>query len=148
MRGDPEVIETLNDVLTAELTAINQYFIHAKMCQNWGYAKLAARKRAESIEEMHHADRVIDRILFLDGVPNMQRLFSVKVGERYKDLKRYRPQEWNELVVTVMGGVARAEANGELLEAAIPLPATGPIGLEGDRGQMEYRRIRIKPLSD
>jgi 3-keto-disaccharide hydrolase len=66
----------------------------------------------------------------------------------YKELKRYRPQEWNELVVTVRGGIARAEANGELLEAAIPLPATGPIGLEGDRGQMEYRRIRIKILKD
>lgn len=81
MRGDPDIIETLNEVLTAELTAINQYFVHSKMCANWGYERLAAKKYAESIEEMKHADRVIDRILYLEGVPNMQRLFAVKVGE-------------------------------------------------------------------
>ena len=81
MKGDAQVIEALNEVLTAELTAINQYFIHAKMCQNWGYLRLAAKNRAESIDEMQHADKVIDRILYLDGVPNMQRLFPVKVGE-------------------------------------------------------------------
>jgi len=81
MKGDSKIIEVLNDVLTSELTAINQYFVHAKMCENWGYQKLAAKKREESIEEMKHADEVIDRILFLDGVPNMQRLNPVKVGE-------------------------------------------------------------------
>ena len=81
MRGDPAVIEALNNILTAELTAINQYFVHAKMCENWGYQKLAAKKREESIEEMKHADEIIDRILFLDGVPNMQRLNPVRVGE-------------------------------------------------------------------
>ena len=81
MKGDPEIIALLNDVLTAELTAINQYFIHAKMCANWGYTKLASKKKEESIEEMRDADAVIDRILFLDGVPNMQRLNPVKVGE-------------------------------------------------------------------
>src|SRR5499425_1878798 len=81
MRGDPAVIEVLNDVLTAELTAINQYFIHHKMCENWGYKRLSSKKRSESIEEMKHADRVIERILFLDGTPNMQRLSPVRVGE-------------------------------------------------------------------
>ena len=81
MKGDSKIIEALNEVLTSELTAINQYFVHAKMCENWGYQKLAAKKREESIEEMKHADKVIDRILFLDGVPNMQRLNPVKVGE-------------------------------------------------------------------
>ena len=69
MQGNPEVIELLNDVLTAELTAINQYFIHAKMMSNWGYERLATRTRAESIDEMHHAEQVIERILFLDGMP-------------------------------------------------------------------------------
>ena len=81
MKGDAHVIEALNDVLTAELTAINQYFVHAKMCDNWGYQRLASKKREESIEEMKHADDVIERILFLDGVPNMQRLSPVRVGE-------------------------------------------------------------------
>jgi bacterioferritin len=81
MRGDPAVIEALNSILTAELTAINQYFIHAKMCRNWGFLRLAKHNRDESIDEMKHADAVIERILFLDGVPNMQRLSSVRVGE-------------------------------------------------------------------
>lgn len=81
MRGDPQILEALNEILTAELTAINQYFIHAKMCANWGYQRLAKKKREESIEEMKDADHVIERILFLDGVPNMQRLFPVRVGE-------------------------------------------------------------------
>lgn len=81
MRGDAEIIEVLNDVLTSELTAINQYFIHHKMCENWGYTRLSAKKYQESIEEMKHADKVIARILYLDGVPNMQRMNPVCVGE-------------------------------------------------------------------
>jgi bacterioferritin len=81
VRGDPQVIEALNEILTAELTAINQYFIHARMCANWGYERLAKKKREESIDEMKDADAVIERILFLDGVPNMQRLNPVRVGE-------------------------------------------------------------------
>ena len=81
MQGNAAIIEALNTVLTAELTAINQYFIHYKMCANWGYKKLAHNKREESIEEMKHAERVIDRILFLDGIPNMQRMDPVQAGE-------------------------------------------------------------------
>ena len=81
MKSDPAIIDALNEVLTAELTAINQYFIHAKMCANWGYTRLAAQKRHESIGEMKHADAVIERILYLDGIPNMQRLSPVRVGE-------------------------------------------------------------------
>jgi bacterioferritin len=81
MKGHDEVIKVLNEVLTSELTAINQYFIHAKMCEDWGFQRLAAKKKEESIEEMKHADAVIARILFLEGVPNMQRYFPVNVGE-------------------------------------------------------------------
>ncbi len=81
MQGDPEIIELLNEVLTAELTAINQYFIHAKMCENWGYRRLAEKVRDESIDEMKDADELIERILYLEGVPNLQRLGSVTVGE-------------------------------------------------------------------
>ncbi len=81
MKGDPEIIERLNDCLTAELTAINQYFIHSRMCENWGYVRLAKQKYDESIDEMKHADAVIKRILYFDGTPNMQRLNPVRVGE-------------------------------------------------------------------
>ena len=81
MKGDPTVIEMLNELLTAELTVINQYFIHSKMCDNWGYERLAAKVREESIDEMRDAEKLIDRILYLDGVPNLQRLNHVGVGE-------------------------------------------------------------------
>ena len=81
MKGDDQIIEALNEVLTSELTAINQYFIHHKMCDNWGYSRLSHKKREESIDEMKHADRIIERILYLDGVPNMQRMNPVRVGE-------------------------------------------------------------------
>ena len=81
MQGDSKVIELLNEVLTAELTAINHYFIHAKMCSDWGYTKLAGLVRAESIDEMRHAEQLIDRILYLDGIPNVQRYGKISVGE-------------------------------------------------------------------
>jgi len=81
VKGNASIIEALNEVLTAELTAINQYFIHHKMCENWGYERLAKKKREEAIEEMKHADSVIGRILYLDGIPNMQRLSPLRIGE-------------------------------------------------------------------
>lgn len=81
MKGNAKVIEALNEILTGELTAINQYFVHAKMCANWGYERLAHKIREESLGEMKHADILIERILFLEGVPNMQRLEKVRVGE-------------------------------------------------------------------
>jgi len=81
MKGDDRVIELLNDVLTGELTAVNQYFIHARMCENWGYERLWKKIRAESIDEMKHADKLIERILYLDGLPNLQRLGKVNVGQ-------------------------------------------------------------------
>src|ERR1044071_9601341 len=88
MRGDPQIIDALNEILTSELVAINQYFIHHKMLENWGYKRLSKKKREESIEEMKHADRVIERILNLDGVPNMQRLGPVRVGEEPIEMHR------------------------------------------------------------
>jgi bacterioferritin len=81
MRGEPAIIEFLNEALSAELAAINQYFAHSKLCQNWGYERLAEKYREESIEEMHDAEKLIDRILLLDGMPNLQRLGPVRVGE-------------------------------------------------------------------
>jgi len=84
MRGNDKVLQFLNEVLKAELTAINQYFLHAKMCENWGYQKLAKYNQDESIDEMKHADRLLQRILFLEGAPNMSDLFPIKVGADVK----------------------------------------------------------------
>ncbi|MGH9164900.1 MAG: ferritin-like domain-containing protein, partial [Acidimicrobiales bacterium] len=81
MQGDDGIIELLNDCLTAELTAINQYFVDAKMCDNWGYGRLGASFRTESIDEMKDAEALLDRILYLDGIPNLQRLGTGRVGE-------------------------------------------------------------------
>jgi len=85
MRGDDEIIALLNEQLTSELTAINQYFLHAKMQANWGFTKLAEHTRKESIEEMQHAERITDRILFLEGLPNYQRLFNLRVGQTVRE---------------------------------------------------------------
>jgi bacterioferritin len=124
MQGNTEILEALNGVLTAELTAINQYFIHHRMCANWGYGKLSAKKREESIEEMQHADKVIDRILFLDGIPNMQRLGSVGIGEDPVEQHRLDLELELEAVANLNRGIALAREAGdngsrELLEAIL-----------------------------
>ena len=85
MKGDPKVIEYLQEVLTGELTAINQYFLHAEMMDNWGYKRLSAKTRKESIEEMQHAERLLERMLYLDGSPNMKNLFPLRIGQNVKE---------------------------------------------------------------
>ena len=85
MQGDPEVLKLLNEQLSSELTAINQYFLHSKMQDNWGFTELAAHTRAESFDEMRHAEAITDRILLLDGLPNYQRLFSLRVGQTLRE---------------------------------------------------------------
>lgn len=86
LKGGKEIIAALNEVLEAELTAINQYFLHAKMLKDWGYTKLASKVRAESIDEMKHADALIERILYLDGVPNVQKLGRIRIGETVPEM--------------------------------------------------------------
>ena len=88
MKGDPKVIELLNEALKEELTAINQYWLHYRMLENWGVKKLADYERSESIDEMKHADRLADRILFLDGLPNFQALGRLRVGENVAEILR------------------------------------------------------------
>lgn len=85
MESSPTIHDLLNDVLTAELTSVNQYFVHAKMCANWGYQHLADKIREESFGEMKHAEKVIERLLYLEGVPNMQRLGNIRIGERVRE---------------------------------------------------------------
>lgn len=86
MKGKKEVIDILAEVLTAELTAINQYFIHAKLCKNWGYLELADYLRKESIEEMKHADEIIERILYFDGIPDLQKYSKINVGQTVPEM--------------------------------------------------------------
>ncbi len=85
MQGDPDVLKLLNEQLTSELTAINQYFLHSKMQANWGFTELAEYTRKESFEEMQHAETITDRILLLDGLPNYQRLFSLRIGQTLRE---------------------------------------------------------------
>ena len=110
MKGNDEVIKVLQDVLCAELTAINQYFIHARMNENWGYKKLAAFIQKESIEEMRHAQELIDRILYLDGVPNMQKYMKINVGKTV-------PEQFKLDVAVEYDAVARLNKGIELTRA-------------------------------
>ncbi|MGD8316244.1 MAG: bacterioferritin [Myxococcales bacterium] len=135
MKGNEDVIAVLNEVLTSELTAINQYFIHSKMCEDWGFPKLAKKKKAESIEEMHHADQVIARILFLEGVPNMQRYFPIKVGEGPIEQHRLDLELEYDAVKRLNDGIALCRDKGdngtrELLESILEQEEEGIDWLE------------------
>ena len=115
MQGKPEIIDGLNRALTIELTAINQYFIQAKMCKNWGLMRLAAKHYEESIGEMKHADKIIERILFLEGVPEIARYDVIRVGANVKEQFEYD-------LALESGGVA---AYNELVDLAIKVKDNG-----------------------
>ena len=113
MRGKDEIIELLNELLTAELTAINQYYAHYKMCENWGFHGLAGKFREFAMEEMKDADEVIERILFLEGIPNMQRLGPVTVGEDVPEQIALLRQLEEEAVERLNRGIARCRDAGD-----------------------------------
>ena len=113
MQGDSEIVEILNEVLTAELTAVNQYFVDAKMFANWGYSNLAAHFREESIDEMKDADALIERILYLEGLPNVQRLGTVRVGETATEKFQAALQLEVEAVDRLNRGIATCTAKGD-----------------------------------
>ncbi|MBB6365427.1 bacterioferritin [Xanthomonas sp. PPL568] len=110
MKGDSKVIEFLNKVLYNELTAINQYFLHAKMLKNWGLKELAEHEYKESIDEMKHADKLADRILFLEGLPNFQALGKLRIGENPKEILECDLALEREGTVTLRDGIAYAES--------------------------------------
>src|SRR3954464_13005175 len=119
MQGDARVIEFLNEQLTAELTAINQYFLHAKMQENWGYTKLAAHTKHESIDEMRHAEVLTDRILFLDGLPNYQKLFALRIGEPVQEMFECDMKMEGEAVDRVRRGIDHMRSVGDVTSARI-----------------------------
>lgn len=132
MQGNAEIIELLNEVLTSELTAINQYFIHAKMRENWGFKKLAAVARRESIEEMEDADKIIERILYFDGVPNLQRYNPVLVGETVPEQLALELETEKAAIERYNRGIALAVAKGD----------------NGSRELMEHRLVDEESHAD
>jgi bacterioferritin len=119
MRGDDRVIEFLNEQLTAELTAINQYFLHGKMQENFGWVKLARHTRAESIDEMRHAETLTDRILFLDGLPNFQRLFPLRIGQTIIQMLEADLAVETEAVDRLRRGIEYMRSIGDVTSANI-----------------------------
>ena len=117
MQGDAEVIALLNEQLTSELTAINQYFLHAKMQENWGYTLLAHKTREESIEEMHHAEEVTDRILFLEGLPNYQKLLPLRIGQTVKEQFEADLSVELDVVARLRPGIAMCREKGDITSA-------------------------------
>ncbi|MEM9489742.1 MAG: bacterioferritin [Myxococcota bacterium] len=155
MKGSSKIIDLLNDVLTAELTAVNQYWVHARMCQSWGYERLWKKIRAESIDEMKHADELIARILYLDGIPNLQRLGKVMVGqtvpEQFKldlDMEYAALKRFNHCIpVCVAEG---DNGSRELLERMLISEEEhtdwleAQIGLIEQLGETQYLALQVK----
>jgi bacterioferritin len=142
MKGNKKVIDLLNTVLCAELTAINQYFVHAKMCQNWGYDRLYEKIRAESIDEMKHADLLIERILYLNGVPNMQKLSKVTVGETVPEQLKVDLDLEHEAIPMLNQGIELCRSVGdngtrELLEGILKAEETHTDWLEAQATLLE-----------
>lgn len=119
MHGDPQILELLNEQLTAELTAINQYFLHAKLQEHWGYTKLAHWTRHESIDEMKHAEKLTDRILFLEGLPNYQRLNALRIGQTLEEMFRADLAVEMEAIERLRAGILIMREKGDATSANI-----------------------------
>jgi bacterioferritin len=142
MQGISDIVELLNDVLTNELTSINQYFVNAKMLDNWGYERLAKHFWDESIEEMKDADVIIERILYLEGIPNLQRLGTVRVGETPQEKLQLALQLERESIDRLNGGIALCSERGdngtrELLQST----------LEGEEEHADWLETQLSLIS-
>ncbi|WP_344836926.1 bacterioferritin [Actinocorallia longicatena] len=141
MQGDSEVIALLNEQLTAELTAINQYFLHAKMQENWGLVKLARYTRHESIDEMKHAEKITDRLLFLEALPNYQKLNPLRIGQTIKEQFEADMQIELEAVKRLRGGIELMRAKGDVTSARIFEEI-----LEDEEGHVDYLETELELL--
>lgn len=146
MQSQADVIELLNEVLTAELTAVNQYFLDAKMFDNWGFGRLGAKFREESIDEMKDADELIERILYLDGLPNLQRLGTVRVGETATEKLELALDLEKVAIDRLNRGIALCVTNAdngsrELLEKIL-------VGEEGHADWLESQLELIRQLGE
>jgi bacterioferritin len=113
VKGDPAIVDLLNQVLTNELTAVNQYFLHARVCENWGYERLYKKLREESIGEMKDADEVIERVLYLEGLPNLQRLGNVNVGESVPEMLRLDLELEKAAIAVLNPGIEQCRRAGD-----------------------------------
>ncbi|MFI7188235.1 bacterioferritin [Nocardia nova] len=142
MEGDKEIIALLNEQLTAELTAINQYFLHAKMQENWGYPKLSKHTRHESFDEMKHAEVLTDRILFLEGLPNYQKLNPLRIGQTVPEQLRADLEIEMEAVTRLRGGIELMRSRGDVTSARIFESI-----LEDEESHVDYLETELELLS-
>jgi bacterioferritin len=142
MRGDERVLEFLNEQLSAELTAINQYFLHAKMQENFGWTKLAAHTKHESIDEMRHAEILTDRILFLEGLPNYQRLFTLRIGHTLQEMFDADMAVETEAIDRLRRGAEYMRSIGDITSATIFENI-----LADEEGHVDYLETQIELLA-
>ncbi len=142
MKGNAKVLEALNEALSEELTAINQYILHSEMCENWGYDRLAAFIKKESIDEMKHAETIIERILFLDGMPNMSKYQKINIGQTVPAmldndlrLELNAVEMYNRLIVTAIG--AKDNGTAELFKKLLKDEEDHVDGLEEQLNQID-----------
>ena len=143
MKGDKKVIEHLNHSLKGELTAINQYFLHAKMLEDWGVAKLAAHEKQESIEEMAHAEKLIDRILLLEGLPNLQDLGKLHIGENVKEVIECDMKLEKAGIEGYRAGIQAAEEVGDYVTADLFKTI-----LAEEEEHLDHQETQLKMIED